>query len=149
MVENLKPIEYIRKDVNVWNPRIDQFEEGKIRNIAAKKILTEIVWTNTPLSTTAKVPDIDKIINVEFAREIAIQFHTLHGDNVSTDADLNVYASVDGGLFDTVPYAERNIGDTAVKTFLISPGPIAIRLRLDNNDSSNAAYVTALVLVEE
>lgn len=140
-------IELIRKDVMVWDPKQGIFILGRRRDILLQREMIELKWTNVGTSSTDQNPDNDIEIDIEFATEVIIQIDTTHNLNVSTDIDVNVESSLAGGPFDTIPYAERNIGDAKIKTFLIDPAPTRIRLRVDNNDGANAAYVTARILV--
>lgn len=99
--------------------------------------------------TTDVVPDTDTEITVEHAASIYIQMDTTAAGNVSDDNDINVESSPDGINWDTEPYAERNIGDNKIKTFLVEPGPKKIRLRADNNHASSNAAITCKVLVRK
>ena len=105
-----------------------------------------LTWASFSPATNVK-PDTDLEINIDLATSISIQVDTTLGGNASDDIDINVHATLVGGPWDTVPYAERNIGDAEVKTFLIEPGPKRIRLRADNNHGSAAAVITVLVLL--
>ena len=105
-----------------------------------------LTWASFTPATNVK-PDTDIFIDIDLATSIAIQIDTTLGGNASDDIDINVHAALAGGPWDTVPFAERNIGDAEVKTFLIEPGPKRIRLRADNNHGSVAAVITVLVLV--
>lgn len=96
---------------------------------------------------TDQVPDIDTEIDISLATSIAIQIDTTASGNISNDNDINVESSPDGTNWDSVAYAERNIGDNEVKTFLVEPGPKKIRLRADNNHASSNAAISARVLV--
>jgi len=103
-------------------------------------------WTNC--TTTDAAPDTDTVIDCRNAILIVIQIDSTHPSNNSEDFDVNVMASLDGETWDTIPYAERNIGDNEVKTFLVNPGPEKIRLRGDSNDGK-AGYITARVHIIE
>lgn len=98
---------------------------------------------------TDKAPDTDTEIDVSQARSITIQIDTTAAGNVSDDNDINVEATVDDSTWDSVPYAEKNIGDNEIKSFLVEPGPKTIRLRADNNHASSNAAITCIVLVRE
>jgi hypothetical protein len=108
--------------------------------------ITTITWTNA--TTTNVTPDADTEVNVEQAKSIAIQVDSTDTDSIATSIDVNVMATLDGTTWDSVPYAETNIGDNEVKTILVAPGPLKIRLRLDSN-SSTRADVTAKVKILE
>lgn len=99
--------------------------------------------------TTDKAPDTDNEINVEHAASIYIQIDTTTTENVSDDNDINVQSSPDGVVWDTEPYAECNIGDNQIKSFLVEPGPRRIRLRADNNHATANAAITCKVLVRK
>lgn len=108
------------------------------------------VAAGTGVSPSSARPPADDPIDVRDAESIAIQASTKDSNNTSTDVDINVLATVRGEdvqLQDSVPYAERNLGDDQVKTFLVAPGPDFITLQLDNNAAATSAYVTARVYV--
>ncbi len=120
----------------------NKFEE---QHEAQEQVIT-LTWASFTPATDVK-PDADIEINIDLATSIAIQIDTSLGGNVSDDIDINVHTTLAGGPWDTVPYASKNIADAEVKTFLIEPGPKRIRLRADNNHATDAAVITALVLV--
>lgn len=134
------------RDVLVWDRKQQEWFEAHVTNILVDQPLVEVKWTDTGVATDV-TPDIDKDIDIHFAQRVAIQIDSTHPSNTSTDIDINVESTLDGANWDTVPYAERNIGDAEVKTFLLEVSVQKIRLRLDNNDSATTAYVTARVLV--
>jgi len=104
--------------------------------------LATLTWENkTGLNET---PTTDTEIDVSQAESIAIQAKTDTG-NTSTSLDINVHATLDGSVWDTVEYAPFNLGNGETKTVLVSPGVRRIRLRLDVNNG--VGYVTAKVLV--
>ena len=105
-----------------------------------------LTWASFPPATDV-APDADIVIYIDLATSISIQVDTTKAGNASDDIDINVHSTLAGGPWDTVPFAERNIGDAEVKTFLIEPGPKRIRLRADNNHGSAAAVITVLVLI--
>jgi hypothetical protein len=91
----------------------------------------------------------DYAIPVAGCKSIAITGDTSPTDNTATDLDINVIASVDGGTtFDDGVnhiYTSKNFGDAEQGTFLATPGPTHIKLRVDENGAGNAepiAYVT-------
>ena len=120
--------------------------------LVRKTRIVEYRWEGISPSTGVR-PDIvvnplNDPIDVENADSITIQIDTRHNNNTSTDIDINVLAilkAVTAQIRDTTPYAERNSGDTTVKTFLVEPGPDYITLTLDNNDSGSVAWVTVIV----
>lgn len=113
-----------------------------------EEALTSYAWTAFAPATDT-TPDSDTEINIIRAKSIAIQIDTTAAGNVSDDVDINVEASPDGTNWDDVPYAEKNIGDNEVKTFLVEPGPQKIRLRADNNHATDNAAPAARVLIRE
>lgn len=139
-------VEVFARRVLIWNPETREWEEGRRTDVLIPRPVEELVWTNTGVATNV-TPDVDKELDVLYAQRIAIQVDTTHASHTSTDTDLNVMATLDGFKWDSVPYAERNIGDNQVKTFLIEVSVKKIRLRLDNNTSASTAYATARVLI--
>ncbi len=146
MDRKIPPVDEISREVAVYDPRDQSWKRGRRRDPFVPQDVEKITWTATGVNTDVK-PDRDKEIDTLYAQRIVIQIDTRHTSNTSSDFDVNVMASVDGSTWDTVPYAERNIGDAEVKTFVITPCPAKIRLRGDNNASATTGYVTALVLV--
>ncbi len=97
----------------------------------------------------------DSAINVLDAESIAVQTDpdNLSASHASTDWDMNVIATVNenDAVYDDGAdgiYAESNGDVSGIRTFLVSPGPDLIKLRLDEN-SSNAAHVRAYVTVRK
>ena len=146
MTEKVPEIERLAKDVYAYDRPAREWRKGERKDILVPLEPVEVVWTDTGENTDV-TPDHDYEIDVLFAQRIIIQVLTTHASNTSTDFDVNVMANVGGQTWDTVPYAERNIGDAEIKTFLVEPGPAKIRLRGDQNSSGKTGYVTARVLV--
>ena len=150
MSQNLQteipPVESFHREIAVWDPAEAKWKRGRRTDILIPQNLVEIIWTNKSAATD-QVPDSDTVISVLYANRIAIQIDSTHASNTSTDIDINVETTLDGVNWDTVPYAERNIGDAEIKTFLVEVSVAKIRLRLDNNTASSVAYVTARVQV--
>jgi hypothetical protein len=105
-----------------------------------------LTWENKSYGTDY-APGTDTEIDVSRAKSIAVQADTTDADSTSTSVDVNIMASLDGTVWDSVPYAEANLGDAEVKTFLVATGPKKIRLRIDNNTNPSRADVTVKVLV--
>lgn len=85
-----------------------------------------------------KAPDTDSVLEVRRGESIHLQADTTAAGNVSTDTDINVITSSDGTNYDTVPYATlANLGDAAIQSIMVTPGPKFMKLRADNNDGSN------------
>lgn len=104
-------------------------------------------WATIATNTTNEAPGTDTVMQISNARSITIQISTDNAGNASADLDVNVMTSMDATTnFDNVPFAERNIGSTSVKTFLVNTGPAYMRLRVDNNSLTGAGSVTAIVL---
>lgn len=112
----------------------------------SKEDLQTLVWSSFAPAIDV-TPDVDTEIDISLAASIAIEIDTTAAGNASDDNDINVESSLDGISWDNVNYAERNIGDNEIKTFLVSPGPYKIRLRSDNNHATDNAVITARVLV--
>ena len=137
MVDEVKqPLEV--QDVLIWDFKTKEWIKGFRKDIERLPAEYNLFWDSVIASATNQTPYEDKIIDVERATSIAVQADTTPTDNVSTSVDVNVMASIDGAKWDTVPYAEMNLGDAEVKTMLVAPGPLKLRLRLDNNIASVA-----------
>jgi len=136
------------QDVQIWDLDKREWRKGYRSDLVRLRDVYELLWDSIAASLTDQKPREDLEIDVERARTIAVQADTTPPDNVSTSVDVNVEATLDGSTWDTVPYAEMNLGDAEVKTMLVSPGPLRIRLRLDNNVAS-VAECRAKVKVRE
>lgn len=143
---NIPPVEVASRDVRAWVSRLRDWLPGRRLDFAVPLPIVEVNWTDTGVNTDV-TPDRDVEIDVTYARSIAIQIQSTHVSNTSTDFDVNVEASVEKGVWDTQPYAEANIGNSEIKTFLIESGPAYIRLRGDNNAAATTGYVTARVFI--
>lgn len=110
--------------------------------------MTTLTWASVTQNTTDNAPDPDTEIDIGHARSIAIQVDTTLTANASGDIDINVETTPDGTNWDSTPYTSTNIGDNAIKTFLVAPGPRRMRLRLDENNSG-AGAATCNVFVRE
>lgn len=60
----------------------------------------------------------------------------------STDLDIEVLSSIDNSDWDTLPYVSLNLGANQTKTVPITVGIRYIKIKLTNNDASNATTVT-------
>jgi len=116
------------------------------RQYESQENVVTLTWAAFAPATDV-APDTDTEIDISLATSIAIQIDTTASGNVSNDVDINVESSPDGSNWDSVAYAERNIGDNELKTFLVEPGPKKIRLRADNNHASSNAAITCRVVV--
>lgn len=141
-----KTLEKFEAAVDVFDVVDREWKRGHHKDIAFASEVIALEWSGLG-DVTDVAPLHDEHIDVLFARTIAIQIDTTHASNTSTDLDINVEASQDRATWDTVPYAEMNVGDAAVRTFLVAPGPAYIRLRADQNDTSESGDVTCRVLV--
>ena len=126
--------------VDFGTPRKDRRQYESQESVVT---LTWAAWA----TTDDKAPDTDTEIDISLATSISIQIDSTAGASVSDDIDVNVESSPDGSVWDTIPYAERNIGDDQIKTFLVEPGPKLIRIRADNNHGSDNAAITVKVLL--
>ena len=126
-----------RTEVDVFDPKRNKWILAKNNELTWLQEVVEITWTGVTQNTTDNAPDEDKSIDIRFARSIVIQIDTVSVTNASTDLDINVETCVDEAeaVWDSTPYAEANIGDAAIKSFLVNPGPRKMRLRLDENNS--------------
>jgi hypothetical protein len=136
------------REVQVWDTGDKRWEAARRADLVQLQDLVTITWSNTGANTDV-APDIDLEIDITWATRIAIQIDSTSDDNTSTSFDVNVESSLDGTHWDTSPYAEANVGNDTVKTFLVNPGPARMRLRGDNNAGATTGYITARVLVLE
>jgi hypothetical protein len=134
--ERKQPLEV--QDVLIWDFNTKAWIKGFRKDVVRLPKVYELFWDSIPASETNHEPFEDLEIDVERASRIAVQADTRPTDNVSTSVDINVMATLDGAVWDSVPYAEMNLGDAECKTMLVAPGPLKIRLRLDNNIASVA-----------
>lgn len=136
------------QDIMIYNFETRKWQKGYRKDIAKLPEIYTFKWTNC--TTTNKAPDgKDVEINIEKAEAVAIQADSRDANSDATSTDVNIMASVDGVVYDSTPYAEMNIGDAEVKTMLINPGPLKIKLRLDYNSGGSRADVTVKVKVRE
>ena len=142
----IPPVEVVNREIAVYDPETQSWKRGRRADLFIPQDVVVLTWTNTGVATNV-TPDTDLIIDTLYATRIAIQIDTTNPNNTSGDIDINVHATLDGIAWDTIPYAERNIGDKQIKTFLVEVCPRAIRLRLDNNAAATTGYATARVLV--
>jgi len=98
---------------------------------------------------TNQGPTVAFSVPTDRALTIVVQADTLtRTENASTSVDLNVEASLDGSIYDTVPWASiLALGNDSIQCLSVTPGVKSIRLKLDNNDGLNDAYVRARVLL--
>jgi len=104
-------------------------------------------WATVSTTSTNIAPGTDTVFDIRNARSIVIQISTDNAGNASGDLDVNVMTSMDATTnFDAVPFAERNIGMTSVKSFLVNTGAAYMRLRVDNNSTTGDGSITAVVI---
>ena len=144
--QELPIVEQVNREISVYDPADSKWKRGRRLDFFIPQDLVEVKWTNTGVDTDV-VPDHDSEIDVLYATRIAIQIDSTNPLNTSTDFDVNVETTLDGANWDTVPYAERNLGDAEIKTFLLEMGVSKLRLRGDNNAAATTGYVTARVQV--
>lgn len=126
------------QDVLVWDFKKLDWVKGFRKDIERLPEKYELDWDSIAQNQTNVAPRNDQVIDIERASRVAVQADTTPSDNTSTSVDINVMASIDGVIWDTVPYAEMNLGDAQIKTMLVEPGPFKIRLRLDENNTGVA-----------
>jgi len=126
------------QDVFIWDFKKAEWVKGFRKDLERLPEEYSFFWDSVAKNTSMAVPQNDIVIDVERASSIAVQADTTPADNTSTSVDINVMASIDEAVWDTVPYAEMNLGDAQVKTMLVEPGPLKIRLRLDENNTGVA-----------
>jgi len=136
------------QDVQIYDFQRREWEKGYRTDLVRLPKVYDYFWDSVAQNQTNVAPQDDKIIDIERALSVAVQADTTPADNASTSVDINVMASIDGVKWDSVPYAEMNLGDAQVKTMLINPGPLKIRLRLDENNVG-VAECRVLVKVRE
>lgn len=129
---------HVVKEILVWDFEKRKWRKGYIRDRARLPEVVELFWNSVAQNTTDEPPEHDVEIDVEKAEVIAIQADTTPADNTSTSVDINVEVTMDGAVWDSIPYAEMNLGDNQIKTMLVNPGPLKIRLRLDENNTGVA-----------
>ena len=140
-----KTEEYQSKRVRIYDEPKHEYYAGYRSDIIALPPIIELFKTGG--TTTNEKPDIDKEIDVERASSIVVQADTTHPSNTATSVDINIHATLNGVAWDTIPYAEMNLGDAEVKTMLINPGVMKLRIRIDTNN--NTSYVGVKVKVRE
>ena len=134
------------QDVFIWDFKKAEWVKGFRKDLERLPEEYSFFWDSVAKNTSMAVPQNDIVIDVERASSIAVQADTTPADNTSTSVDINVMASIDEAVWDTVPYAEMNLGDAEVKTMLVNPGPLKLRFRLDENNIGIAeAYVKVKV----
>lgn len=62
-------------------------------------------------------------------------------NTASTSLLVEVFASIDGSVFDDQPYAETTLGANQTKTISITLGPKEIKIKITNQDAVNATTV--------
>jgi len=122
------------QDIFIWDFKEAKWVKGFRKDLERLPKEYEFFWDSIAQAQTNVAPRHDTIIDIERASSIAVQADTTPADNVSTSVDINVMASIDGAVWDNVPYAEMNLDDNQIKTMLVNPGPLKIRLRLDENN---------------
>jgi len=132
----VQPLEV--QDIQIFDFKTKKWIKGFRKDLERLPAEYDLFWDSIASSLTNQAPREDVIIDVERASSIAVQADTTPTDNISTSVDVNVMASIDGAKWDTVPYAEMNLGDAEIKTMLVEPGPLKLRLRLDNNNAAAA-----------
>jgi len=141
MAESKSQVPVTPKEVQeciIWDFDKQEWVKGYRKDIERLPDKYEFFWDSIAQNTTNQAPSVDTIINIERASSIAVQADTTPADNTSTSVDINIMASIDGAVWDNQPYAEMNLGDNQIKTMLVNPGPLRIRLRLDENNTGVA-----------
>jgi hypothetical protein len=133
-------------EISVYDPKLKEWRRGRLSDPFIPRDPINLTWTNTGYNSDV-APDADRTIDILYAERIAIQIDTIHPSNTSTDFDVNVETSIDGANWDTIPYAQDNLGDQESKTFLVTPGPAKMRLRGDNNDDDTTGYAHARIQI--
>jgi hypothetical protein len=104
---------------------------------------TELVWTAVDPNTPNVAPDTDTIIEARRGETIEVQFIGTTTINESNNIDLNIESSPNGGTMWGL-YNSNNFG-TLAKHILVTPGPVQLRGRLDNNHATGTANCQANV----
>lgn len=132
MPSNRPEVEEVHREIAVWNPARQLWERGRRTDFFIPAPLDVRLWLRA-LPGTNVPPDFDQPLEILYAQRLTIQGDSTHHLNASANIDLNLQTSLDGAVWDTVPYAQRNWARDEVKTFPVEVGPSYIRFRLDNN----------------
>ena len=142
-------VEEVHREVAVWNPARQLWERGRRTDFFVPAPVEIYRWSNVPPGTDVP-PEHDLVLGILYAQRLTVQGDSTHHLNASSSITLKLQASVDGAVWDTVPYAQRNWVPGEVKTFLVEVGPAFVRFRLDNNhpaaDPTGKATFVARVL---
>ena len=114
-----------------------------------------LTWDNATANTADQSPGTDTAMNIYRASTITISCSTLTADDISaasagTSSDVDVMSSPDCTSYDVTGsfYVENGIsamGDNIQKTFGLTPGPMCIKLRMDNGDGANTRDLTCRI----
>jgi hypothetical protein len=116
-----------------------------LERISPTSTLYRYTWTNTGVNVGV-APDINYALDVSGCEVIAVQSDSLAEGNTSTNFDINIHGSVDGIIFDTVPFTYHNVGNDERKTMLVDVSKLqAIKLTGDNNAADTTGYIIALI----
>jgi len=109
-----------------------------IHNLLVDEDLTESGGA-TPSKESAAflVIDADKLT--------LVMDHKRTGSN-STSIDIILYSSIDGSVFDTIPYESYNLGAQEILSRPITPGPVFLKVKVDNKDTVNATRVSVYIV---
>lgn len=102
------------------------------------------------VSGGATPSDTSNEIVVDGADSIVVQADHYRGEagagSPSTDLDIIIY-SRSGAAYDMAAYASFNVGAATIASLNVTPGMLAVKIKLVNNDAANATKVLPTVLV--
>jgi len=105
-------------------------------------------WGTIGTTTTNAAPLTDTEIDCRNAKAIIIQVDLSSTTYPGNSTDINVLTRSEGATtYDNIPFAEANFGSAEVRSFAVTPGFAYMKLRADNNDSSNLSAPKVIVQI--
>jgi len=138
---------YINLDAKVIDRRLENWRIGRRQDYLSFREPFDLNFEDS--GSGANILSVEKRVEeILYATRIVVQADTTATEHVSNSVDVNVLTSIDGKKFDTVPFAEMNLGDNQVKTMLVNPGPHYMIIAMDNNAAA-VAKVKVKVFIQE